>query len=155
MRPQWYDRCGLADDGYPYDQSRVLLLFIGFLQLSLWGQQAGEKRAQLSKFLQKQDREMMAQYDKKDRSDLIKGAADASRQIMAQRLRPGSRFDNALLQRSSLGRCYIADSGVKRETSERAKRTELLAINIIITDVLGLAAIADHLELHAKSLPDA
>ena len=96
----------------------------------------------------------MAEYDKKDRSDLSKGAAACITTTMAQRLGPGSRFDNALLQRSSLGRCHIADWRVKPEAVRNEQSSRAPRLYHHLTNVLGLAAVADHLELHAKSLPD-
>jgi hypothetical protein len=43
---------------------------------------------------------------------------------------------------------------LNRRLSKRAKQPELLRLYQHPTNVLGLAAIADHLELHSKLLPD-
>ena len=103
----------------------------------------------------KKDRQLMAQYDKKHRPDMSKGAAQASRQQWLK--------DSDLVHDSTMRYYkdhYWADAillirELNRRYPKGAKQTELLRIYQHPTNVLGLAAIADHLELHSKSLPDA
>ena len=102
----------------------------------------------------KQDRELMAQYDKKE-TDRSKGAGQASRQQWLK--------DSDLVHDSTMRYYkdhYWADAillirELNRRQPKGTKQPELLTLYQHPTNVLGLAAIADHLELHSKSLPDA
>jgi hypothetical protein len=87
--------------------------------------------------------------------DMSKGAAHASRQQWLK--------DSDLAHDSTMRYYkdhYWADAillirELNRRHPKGAKQTELLRLSQHPTNVLGLAAIADHLELHSKSLPDA
>jgi hypothetical protein len=103
----------------------------------------------------KKDGELLAQYDSKDSSDRSKGAARTLRQQWLK--------DSDLAHESTMRYYkdhYWADAilligELNRRQPKRAKQTELLRLYQHPTNILGLAAIADHLELHSKSLPDA
>jgi hypothetical protein len=102
----------------------------------------------------KKDRELMSEYDRKDRPDTSKGGAHALRQQWLK--------DSDLAHDSTMRYYkdhYWADAilligELNRRLSKRAKQPELLRLYQHPTNVLGLAAIADHLELHSKLLPD-
>ena len=96
----------------------------------------------------------MAEYDRKD-SEKSKDAGHGSRQQWLK--------DSDLVHDSTMRYYkdhYWADAilligELNRRLSKRAKQPELLRLYQHPTNVLGLAAIADHLELNSKSLPDA
>ena len=100
------------------------------------------------------DRELMTEYDRKDRPNMNKGGAHALRQQWLK--------DSDLAHDSTMRYYkdhYWADAilligELNRRLSKRAKQPELLRLYQHPTNVLGLAAIADHLELHSKLLPD-
>lgn len=101
----------------------------------------------------KKDRELMAEYDRKDRPETSKGGAHALRQQWLK--------DSDLAHDSTMRYYkdhYWADailliSELNRRLSKRAKQPELLRLYQHPTNVLGLAAVADHLELHCNLLP--
>ena len=156
-------------------KAETILLFIGFFSIVTLGattertvysqtsnKELKQKSIQLVKNVRslvdsykKQDRELMAQYDKKDRPDMSKGAVHASRQQWLK--------DSDLAHDSTMRYYkdhYWADAillirELNRRHPKGAKQTELLRLYQHPTNVLGLVAIADHLELHSKSLPDA
>jgi hypothetical protein len=155
-------------------KAKIILLLIGFFAIVTLGattertvysqtsnKELKQKSIQLVKNVRslvdsykKQDRDLMAQYDKKDRSDMSKGASHASRQQWLK--------DSDLAHDSTMRYYkdhYWADAillirELNRRNPKGAKQTELLRLYQHPTNVLGLAAIADHLELHSKSLPD-
>jgi hypothetical protein len=100
----------------------------------------------------KKDRELMSEYDRKD---LGKGAGHTLRQQWLK--------DSDLAHESTMRYYkdhYWADAilligELNRRLAKRAKQPEILRLYQHPTNVLGLTAIADHLELHSKSLPDA
>ena len=100
----------------------------------------------------KKDRELMSEYDRKD---LSKGTGHTLRQQWLK--------DSDLAHESTMRYYkdhYWADAilligELNRRLSKRAKQPELLRLYQHPTNVLGLATIADHLELHSKSLPEA
>jgi hypothetical protein len=102
----------------------------------------------------KKDREIMTEYDRKNRPDISKGRAHDLRQQWLK--------DSDLAHDSTMRYYkdhYWADAilligELNRRLSKRAKQPELLRLYQHPTNVLGLAAIADHLELHSKLLPD-
>lgn len=102
----------------------------------------------------KKDRELMTEYDKKDRPNMSIGGAQALRQQWLK--------DSDLAHDSTMRYYkdhYWADAilfigELNRRLSKRAKQPELLRLYHHPTNVLGLAAVADHLELHSKLLPD-
>jgi hypothetical protein len=102
----------------------------------------------------KKDRAIMSEYDRKDRPDMNKGGAHALRQQWLK--------DSDLAHDSTMRYYkdhYWADAilligELNRRLSKRAKQPELIRLYQHPTNVLGLAAIADHLELHSKLLPD-
>jgi predicted NACHT family NTPase len=102
----------------------------------------------------KKDREIMTEYDRKDQPDMRKGGAHALRQQWLK--------DSDLAHDSTMRYYkdqYWADAilligELNRRLSKRVKQPELLRLYQHPTNVLGLAAIADHLELHSKLLPD-
>jgi hypothetical protein len=102
----------------------------------------------------KKDRELMTEYDKKDRPNMSKGGAHPLRQQWLK--------DSDLAHDSTMRYYkdhYWADAilligELNRRLSKRAKQPELLRLYQHPTNVLGLAAVADHLELHSKLLPD-
>ena len=102
----------------------------------------------------KKDRELMTEYDKKDRPNTSKEGAHALRQQWLK--------DSDLAHDSTMRYYkdhYWADAilligELNRRLSKRAKQPELIRLYQHPTNVLGLAAIADHLELHSKLLPD-
>jgi hypothetical protein len=101
----------------------------------------------------KKDRELMTEYDKKDRPNMSKEGAQALRQQWLK--------DSDLAHDSTMRYYkdhYWADAilfmgELNRRLSKRAKQPELLRLYQHPTNVLGLAAVADHLELHSKLLP--
>src|SRR5687768_2038845 len=102
----------------------------------------------------KKDRELMTEYDKKDRPNMSKEGAHALRQQWLK--------DSDLAHDSTMRYYkdhYWADAilligELNRRLSKRAKQPELLRLYQHPTNVLGLAAVADHLELHSKLLSD-
>ncbi len=102
----------------------------------------------------KKDREIVTEYDRKDRPDRSKGGAHVLRQQWLK--------DSDLAHDSTMRYYkdhYWADAilligELNRRLSKRAKQPELLRLYQHPTNVLGLAAIADHLELHSKLLPN-
>lgn len=111
------------------------------------------KRAQLVDSYKKQDRDLMAQYDKKTGLTWVKARPMSSRQQWLK----DSDLAHDSTTRYCKDRCWADDILLIRELNRRhpkgAKQTELLRLYQHPTNVLGLAAIADHLELHSK-LPD-
>ena len=103
----------------------------------------------------KKDSELMTEYDKKDRPDISKGGAHTLRQQWLK--------DSDLAHDSTMRYYkdhYWADAilligELNRRLAKRAKQPEILRLYQHPTNVLGLTAIANHLELHSKSLPDA
>ncbi|MCE3242683.1 MAG: hypothetical protein K0Q83_3190 [Deltaproteobacteria bacterium] len=101
----------------------------------------------------KKDRELMTEYDKKDRPNMSKEGAHALRQQWLK--------DSDLAHDSTMRYYkdhYWADAilfigELNRRLSKRAKQPEVLRLYQHPTNVLGLAAVADHLELHSKLLP--
>ena len=99
------------------------------------------------------DREIMTEYERKDRPNMNKGGAHALRQQWLK--------DSDLAHDSTMRYYkdhYWADAilligELNRRLSKRAKQPELLRLYQHPTNVLGLAAIADHLEMHSKLLP--
>ena len=156
-------------------KAEFILLFVGFFAIVSMGattertvysqtsnRELKQKSIQLVKNVRslldsykKQDRELMTQYDRKGTSDMSKGAADASRQQWLK--------DSDLAHDSTMRYYkdhYWADAillirELNRRHPKGAKQAEILRLYQHPTNVLGLAAIADHLELHSKSLPDA
>jgi hypothetical protein len=102
----------------------------------------------------KKDSELMTEYDRKDRPNTSKGGAQASRQQWLK--------DSDLAHDSTMRYYkdhYWADAilligELNRRLSKRAKQPEVLRLYQHPTNALGLAAVADHLELHSKLLPD-
>jgi hypothetical protein len=102
----------------------------------------------------KKDGEIMTEYDRKGQPDISKGRAHDLRQQWLK--------DSDLAHDSTMRYYkdhYWADAilligELNRRLSKRAKQPELLRLYQHPTNVLGLAAIADHLELHSKLLPD-
>lgn len=94
----------------------------------------------------------MSEYDRKD---LSKGAGHTLRQQWLK--------DSDLAHESTMRYYkdhYWADAilligELNRRLAKRARQPEILRLYQHPTNVLGLTAIADHLELHSKSLPDA
>jgi len=102
----------------------------------------------------KKDRELMTEYDKKDGPNMSKGGAHALRQ---QWLRDSDLAHDSTMRYYKDH--YWADAilvigELNRRLSKRAKQPELLRLYQHPTNVLGLAAVADHLELHSKLLPE-
>lgn len=101
----------------------------------------------------KKDRELMTEYDKKDRPNMSKEGAHALREQWLK--------DSDLAHDSTMRYYkdhYWADAilfigELNRRLSKRAKQPEVLRLYQHPTNVLGLAAVADHLELHSKLLP--
>jgi hypothetical protein len=99
------------------------------------------------------DRELMTEYDRKDHPDKSKGGAHGLRQQWLK--------DSDLAHDSTMRYYkdhYWADAilligELNRRLSKRAKQPELLRLYQHPTNVLGLATIADHLELHSNLLP--
>ena len=99
------------------------------------------------------DREIMTEYERKDRPNMNKGGEHALRQ---QWLKDSDLAHDATMRYYKDH--YWADAilligELNRRLSKRAKQPELLRLYQHPTNVLGLAAIADHLELHYKLLP--
>jgi hypothetical protein len=100
------------------------------------------------------DRELMTEYDRKDGPGTSKGGAHALRR---QWLKDSDSAHDSTMRYYKDH--YWADAilligELNRRLSKRAKQPELLRLYQHPTNVLGLAAIADHLELHSKLLPD-
>jgi hypothetical protein len=158
----------------PTMKRAIFLLFMGFLTIITMGattertiyshasnKELKQKSLQLVKNVRglvdshkKKDRELMAEYDRKD-SERSKDAGRGLRQAWLK--------DSDLAHDSTMRYYkdhYWADAilligELNRRLSKRAKQPELLRLYQHPTNVLGLAAIADHLELNSKSLPDA
>ena len=151
--------------------SRIIAAFVSVLlfltntvlvhaaETNLWSER--QKSLQLAQNIRrlvdsykKKDREIMTEYDRKDRPDISKGRAHDLRQQWLK--------DSDLAHDSTMRYYkdhYWADAilligELNRRLSKRAKQPELLRLYQHPTNILGLAAIADHLELHSKLLPD-
>jgi hypothetical protein len=102
----------------------------------------------------KKDRELLAEYDKRHRRDMSSGAAKAVRQQWLN--------DTDLLHESTMRKYkeqYWSDAillanEILRRLPKEKRRTNILPIYQHPTNVLGVQAIADHLEQLAKSLRD-
>lgn len=157
----------------PIERRAALLLFIGLMAFMTLGATTEKtvysdvsNRVLKQKSLQlvqdirrlvnsykKKDRELMTEYDKKDRPNMSKGGAHPLRQQWLK--------DSDLAHESTMRYYkdhYWADAilfigELNRRLSKRAKQPELLRLYQHPTNVLGLAAIADHLELHSNLLP--
>lgn len=155
------------------EKRAALLLFTGLLAIiTLGATREGtvyshvsnkvlkQKSVQLAKDIRRlvdsykqKDREMMTEYEKKDRPNMNKSGAHASREQWLK--------DSDLAHDSTMRYYkdhYWADAilligELNRRLSKRAKQPELLRLYQHPTNVLGLAAIADHLELHSNLLP--
>ena len=158
----------------PIERRAALLLFIGLMAFMTLGATTEKtvysdvsNRVLKQKSLQlvqdirrlvnsykKKDRELMTEYDKKDRPNMSKGGAHPLRQQWLK--------DSDLAHESTMRYYkdhYWADAilfigELNRRLSKRAKHPELLRLYQHPTNVLGLAVVADHLELHSKLLPD-
>lgn len=102
----------------------------------------------------KRDREIMSDYDRKDRPEMSQAGTDELRQ---QWLKDSDRAHDSTMRYYKDH--YWADAillidELNRRLSKRAKQPELLRLYQHPTNVLGLAAVADHLELHSKLLPN-
>ena len=102
----------------------------------------------------KKNRELMTEYDRKDRPNTSKGGEQVLRQ---QWLKDSDLAHDSTMR--SYKNHYWADAillidELNRRLSKRAKQPEVLRLYQHPTNVLGLAAVADHLELHSKLLPD-
>lgn len=102
----------------------------------------------------KRDREIMSDYDRKDRPEMSQAGTDELRQ---QWLKDSDRAHDSTMRYYKDH--YWADAillidELNRRLSKRAKQPELLGLYQHPTNVLGLAAVADHLELHSKLLPN-
>ena len=125
----------------PIERRAALLLFIGLMAFMTLGATTEKtvysdvsNRVLKQKSLQlvqdirrlvdsykKKDRELMTEYDKKDRPNMSKGGGARITAAVAERLGPGPRIDDALLQGSLLGRCHIVYWRVKPEALETSK----------------------------------
>ncbi|HEX6437144.1 MAG TPA: hypothetical protein VF182_08430 [Candidatus Binatia bacterium] len=102
----------------------------------------------------KRDREIMSDYDRKDRPEMSQAGTHELRQ---QWLKDSDRAHDSTMRYYKDH--YWADAillidELNRRLSKRAKQPELLRLYQHPTNVLGLAAVADHLELHSKLLPN-
>jgi hypothetical protein len=102
----------------------------------------------------KKDREIMTEYDRKDRPE---GSKAGTHELRQQWLKDSDLTHDSTMRYYKDH--YWADAilligELNRRLSKRAKQPELLVLYQHPTNVLGLAAIADHLELHSKLLPD-
>jgi hypothetical protein len=103
---------------------------------------------------EKKERELRSEYDRKDSSDMNRGTADASRKQWLK--------ESDLLHESTMRyykEHYWADAillvqELSKRQPKKAKESEPFELYQYPTNVLGLTAIANHLELTAKSLPD-
>src|SRR5688572_24047739 len=155
------------------EKRAALLLFTGLLAIITLGatregtvyshvsnKMLKQKSFQLAKDIRRlvdtykqKDREIMTQYERKDRPNMDKGGAHALREQWLK--------DSDLAHDSTMRYYkdhYWADAilligELNRRLSKRAKQPELLRLYQHPTNVLGLAAIADHLELHCNLLP--
>lgn len=120
-----------------------------------------EKAAQLVKSIRglvdayhENDRKLLADYQRKDRPEISKAAAQTLRQ---QWLKESDAAHETTLR--EFRDRYRADAlllidELTRRLPKRAKQSEILKLYQQPTNVLGIAAIADHLELSSKALPD-
>jgi hypothetical protein len=100
------------------------------------------------------DRELTVEYDRKNRSGSTAGAAKALRD---QWLKQTDELHDSTMQKYKA--LYWADAilladEIYRRPPKQKRQTNILPIFQHPTNVLGLQAIADHLDLIAKSLPD-
>lgn len=101
-----------------------------------------------------EDRKLTDEYDRKDRRDSTAGAAKALRD---QRLEQTDELHASTMKKYK--EQYWADAilladEIYRRLPKQKRQTNILPIFRHPTNVLGVEAIADHLELIAKSLPD-
>lgn len=100
------------------------------------------------------DRKLLTEYQRKDRPELSKGAAQALRQ---QWLKDSDAIHELTLREFRdryRGDALLLIEELSRRLPKRLKQPEVLKLYQQPTNVLGLAAIADHLELSSKALPD-
>jgi hypothetical protein len=100
------------------------------------------------------DRELLAEYDRKDRPDSTVGAAKARRD---QWLKQSDELHDSTLKKYK--EQYWADAillvdEIYRRLPKQKRQTNILPIFRHPTNILGVQAIADHLQLVVKSLPD-
>jgi hypothetical protein len=156
------------------EKRAAFLLFIGLLTIFTFGATAEktvyshasnkelkQKSLQLANEIRrlvdsykKKDREIMTEYDRKDRPDMDKGGSHALRQ---QWLKDSDLTHDSTMRyykEHHWADAILLIGELNRRLTKRAKQPELLRLYQHPTNVLGLAAIADHLELHSKLLPD-
>jgi hypothetical protein len=101
------------------------------------------------------DRELMADYDKKNRPEY---RTDERKAIREQWMRQSDSVHDATMRRYK--ETYWADAillldELYRRVPQRMRQKNILPIYQHPTNVLGMETIANHLELMAKALPDA
>jgi hypothetical protein len=102
----------------------------------------------------KKDRELMAEYDKKNKPEI---RIDERKAVREQWLRASDDVHDSSMR--SYKENYWADAillrnELYRRLPKKLNQTDLSPIYQYPTNVLGVQVIADHLELIAKSLPD-
>jgi hypothetical protein len=102
----------------------------------------------------KQDGELLIQFDKKDRVDATK---DERKKVREQWIRDSDTAHNSFMRQYK--EKYWADAilfrnELLRRLPKNMRQPQLSAIYQYPTNVLGVEAIADNLELLAKSLPE-
>lgn len=101
------------------------------------------------------DRELMADYDKKNRPEY---RTDERKAMREQWMRQSDSVHDATMRRYK--ETYWADAillldELYRRVPQRMRQKDILPIYQHPTNVLGVETIANHLELMAKALPDA
>ena len=102
----------------------------------------------------KNDGELLADYQGKDRPDSTKGAAKAARQ---QWLKDTDALHDSAMRKYKeqyWSDAILLANEVLRRLPKQKSQANVLHIYQNPTNVLGVQTIADHLELIAKSLPD-
>jgi hypothetical protein len=109
---------------------------------------------ELADSYKKKDRELMAEYDKKNKPEI---RIDERRVMREQWLKESDAVHDSAMR--SYKENYWADAillrnELYRRLPKKLNQTDLSPIYQNPTNVLGVQVIADHLELIAKSLPD-
>jgi hypothetical protein len=103
----------------------------------------------------RKDRDLMAEYDKKNRPEI---RIDERKVMRDQWIKESDRLHDSTMRRyrdQYLSDALLLVDELYRRLPKRLRRPDLLPMYQHPTNVLGLETIANHLELLSKSLPDA
>ena len=105
-------------------------------------------------FYKRKDKELMAEYDKKNRPEI---RIDERKATRGQWLQESDRFHDSVLRQYKdkyWAEAILLSDELYRRLPKRFRQRHMAAIYQHPTNMLGVEAIADHLELLAKSLPE-